>query len=91
MKKISILSSVLLLALASCTRSITVPYTVTDNAIGTKVGTVKAKCILNICGNVNVGAAEAAKNGNIKKIATVDYKITSKIFTTTYETIVTGE
>jgi TRL-like protein family len=91
MKKIIISSTVLLIALASCTRSVTVPYTVTDNAIGTKVGSVKAKCILGFCGNINVGSAAAAKNGNITKIATVDYKITSKMFTTTYETIVTGE
>jgi len=92
MKKIIITSSVALAMLvSSCTRSVIIPYQVTDNAVGTKIGTVKAKCFFNFCGNINVGAAEAAKNGNIKRIATVDYKITSKMFTTTYETIVSGE
>lgn len=92
MKKIIIASSVAVAMLvSSCTRSAIVPLQVTDNAVGTKVGTVKKKCWFNMCGNTNIGAAEAAKNGGIKKIATVDFKITSKFISTTYETIVTGE
>ena len=93
MKKIIILSSVIASALlSSCTSSTTVPFSVTDNAIGTKVGSAKVKCIFGFCpANMNVGAGQAAKNGGISKIATVDYKVTSNFIKTTYETIVTGE
>ncbi len=39
---------------------------------------------------VDVSIESAAKNGGIKKVATVDYEISKGLFRTTYKTIVTG-
>lgn len=77
--------------LSSCSSSVTMPIAVTDNPVGTKKGVAKATAIFGICGNCDVSAAKAAKNGKITKIATVDFKIRASFFKTTYETIVTGE
>lgn len=41
--------------------------------------------------NQDFGIAEAAKNGKISKIATVDFKVSSFVFFTKQEFIVTGE
>ncbi len=88
MKKLSIiLGASLALSLSSCT--IIYPGVATDNKI-VKTGEVEAKTFLGI-GNVDVGLNEAAKNGGITKIATVDYSIRYGLFITKYKTVVTGE
>jgi len=90
MKKI-ILSSLVLGFLASCT--VTVPVNATSNSVGAKVGTAKTKQILGFFfdgGDASIQTA--AKNGNISKISTVDFKQSTFLFIiNTYTTVVTGE
>ena len=89
---LSITAGIALLAVGSCSPIITDPLIVTDNAVGSKVG--EASYRLNFFGlptekDANVGVAQAAKNGGITKIATVDIRVNpqDKSFTT----VVTGE
>jgi len=87
------------LLLASCT--MTRPYTATNNPIGSKVGVSKTSCLFGgsfgntlssgIVSNKNFGVIEAAKNGGIDKIATVDVKTKNLLFFQKVEIIVTGE
>ena len=87
------------LVLASC--STTVPYAATNNPIGSSVGKSKTTLILGGAGsgnleagistNKNFGVIEAAKKGNIERLATVDVKTTNFIFFQKVEIIVTGE
>ena len=96
MKKIVIFS---LLAgfLASC--AMTTPYAVTNNSLGTKIGTSKTVSLFSggdrhyhgLMFNKNFGIVEAAKNGGITKIGAVDFKVTSYVFFTKKEFIVAGE
>ncbi len=98
MKKIIILSS-LAGFLVSC--AMTTPYAVTNNSIGTKVGTSKTICLFSLRGsdknyhgimlNKNFGIVEAAKNGGITKIGAVDMKVTKNPFFVKKEFIVAGE
>ncbi len=84
-----------LMFLASC--SVTIPVTATSNPIGSKVGVAKATTYLGPIGyglyfEQDASIQTAAKNGGIKKISTVDMKITNTLgLIYTYETIVTGE
>jgi hypothetical protein len=80
---------VIIAAMSAC--SVSVPFAVTDNSVGSKVGIARQKAFLNICVNCDVGISKAAANGGITKIATVDYKVRNSFFFVTYETIVTGE
>ena len=80
---------ILTAAMSAC--SVSVPFAVTDNSVGSKVGIARHKAFLNICIDCNASISKAAENGGITKIATVDYKVRYGIFTVTYETIVTGE
>ena len=92
MKNLTKFAVVLVLAgfLGSC--SISGPLMVTNHSGGDKKGEASRKIIFNITlGQTDLGAITAAKNGGIKKIATVDWKVTGGIFSTTYTTIVTGE
>lgn len=76
--------------LTSC--SISGPLMVTNNPIGSKRGVAERTIWFNITfGHTDLGVATAAKNGGITKIATVDWKVTSKLFRSTYSTVVTGE
>lgn len=76
--------------LASC--SVAGPLMVTNHSIGSKRGEASRKIFFGITfGHTDLGAITAAKNGNVKKIATVDWKVTGKLFSTKYSTIVTGE
>ncbi len=86
------LAGLSLIAMFSCSPIITSPLLVTDNPIGTKTG--EASYRLNIFGlpttkDANVGAAEAAKNGGITKIATVDMQVNPQ--DKSFKVIVTGE
>jgi hypothetical protein len=81
-----------LIAMISCSPIMTSPLLVTDNPVGSKVG--EASYRLNIFGlpttkDANVGAAQAAKNGGITKIATVDKQINPQ--DKSFKIIVTGE
>jgi hypothetical protein len=84
---------------ASCT--ITRPYAVTNNAIGDAVGTSKTTLIFGSSAgtqlqqalfstNKNFGVIEAAKNGNVDKIATVDVQTSNFGLFSTVRIIVTG-
>jgi hypothetical protein len=90
MKKLLLLFGFGLL-LTSC--SITYPVMVTDNPIGTKVGKASGNCYFRaICIDTDYSLQSAAKNGGIKKIATVDIKVTNVLgIIWTFETTVTGE
>lgn len=80
-----ILLAVFLLSFAACTG---IPYTqylpqaVTDNPVGTKVGTAPCSA---------TGIQEAAQNAGITRIATVDIKIVYDGKVTTREYVVSGE
>ncbi|MBD3314255.1 MAG: hypothetical protein GF344_00580 [Chitinivibrionales bacterium] len=88
-----LLTSFALLMVASC--SATLPMDATSNAIGPKVGEASAtKFLIWFVDGGDHGIAHAAKNGGIRKISTVDYKINyalAIIGITKYTTIVTGE
>jgi len=76
--------------LASC--SVAGPLMVTNHTIGSKRGEASRKIFLNITfGHTDLGAITAAKNGGVKKIATVDWKVKGGMFSKTYYTTVTGE
>ena len=80
------------LAMMSCNPILVSPVIITDNPVGSKVG--EASYRLNIIGlpstkDANRGIAEAARNGGITKIATVDFKY--DIQNKSYSTVVTGE
>jgi len=76
--------------LASC--SVSGPLMVTNHTVGSKRGEASRKIFLNFTfGHTDLGLITAAKEGGVKKIATVDWKVKGGLFSTTYSTIVTGE
>ncbi|MFT5055782.1 MAG: hypothetical protein ACI80H_000486 [Pseudoalteromonas distincta] len=88
-----------MLSLASCT--VIRPYAVTNNAIGDGVGVSKTTLVFGtsvgnqlemavFSTNKNFGVVEAARNGNLDKIATVDVQTSNFGFFTTVKIIVTG-
>ena len=87
------------LMLTSCSAKFTYPSMVTENPVGEKVGkssydVIGIPLLANfpwICFNRDRGVAKAAKNGDIDKIATVDFQIEQNFFSVTYRTIVTGK
>lgn len=91
MKKLKSIFAVLttVLILASC--SVSRPVLVTDNA-SEKEGVSEFSVILGIFRpkEADISIKKAAENGGITKVATVDFKVESKIFKVTYKTIVTG-
>lgn len=91
-----------LFAFASC--STIMPYTATNNPIGSKVGRSETTVIFGTGGgyggsmeqglistNKNFGVIEAARKAYIDKVATVDVKVKNFIFFSKVEVIVTGE
>lgn len=81
-----------LLSLTSC--SVTLPVAISSNPVGKKVGSAKTSAIVGLFfdgGDASIQTA--AKNGNISKIATVDFKQTHYLgmIYAQYETIITGE
>lgn len=95
MKKYGIvfLAVLVVLAIAGCTT--TVPFDLTNNTVGSKIGeaTGKVNFFGALGGNADYGLQTAAKNGDITRIATVDLRVTRLLggLFTTYTTIVTGE
>ena len=90
--RIAILAALLLIVfLTACTFN--TPVAATSNPLGYKTGTYSQSSILGFPQLMNKTAAiaQAARNGGITKISTVDYNITWLIFMVKYETIVTGE
>lgn len=77
------------LIMASC--SLSRPVLVTDNA-SEKEGVAELTVILGIFRpmNADLSIKQAAENGNITKVATVDFRVENSFFKTTYKTIVTG-
>lgn len=101
MKKLKYILSICVIGafLTSC--SVTLPYTATNNPIGAKKGTSETTILFGAASNANLGyglvlnknygVIEAAKNGEIDKIATVDIKVTNFYLFQKAEIIVTGE
>lgn len=88
-----------MLSLASCTAIR--PYAVTNNAIGDGVGVSKTTLIFGtstgtqleqaiFSTNKNFGVIEAARNGNLTSVATVDVETTTFWILTRVRVIVTG-
>ena len=87
------------LILSSC--STIYPYTASNNAIGSKVGISKTSILFGAASgttlssglvlNKDYGVIEAAENGGIEKVATVDIKVTNYIIFQKAEIIVSGE
>ncbi len=88
--KIALLAAVVAL-MSSC--SLTLPVNATSNTVGNKVGRAKAVGYLGfLFFDQDASIRQAAKNGGITKISTVDIKNTNILnLVVTYETIVTGE
>jgi hypothetical protein len=78
-----------LITLGSC--SVSGPYLVTDNTADKK-GEASYSVFLGIFREKDCDASikRAAENGGITRVATVDKRIESKMFKTTYITVVTG-
>ena len=89
--KSTVLAAVSVAMLSAC--SITMPVAATSNEVGSKVGTAKATIILSVFAfNQDASIRTAAKKGGIKRISTVDVKMTNILgIIGTYETTVTGE
>tara|TARA_Y100000766_G_C18914092_1_gene610062 strand:+ start:5766 stop:6050 length:285 start_codon:yes stop_codon:yes gene_type:complete len=83
--------AILVSTLASC--SVSRPLMVTDNTRGDKVGEASYSTILGFRLGLHqeIGAIQAAKNGGITKIATVDQTVYGGLFKATVTTVVTGE
>ncbi len=88
MKKILGLA-VLAITMASC--SATYPVTATGGE-AVKEGVAQKTVWFGLAlSPVDVSIEKAAKNGNIKNVATVDAQVKAGLFSTTYKTIVTGK
>ncbi|MDR2185529.1 MAG: hypothetical protein LBO80_07695 [Treponema sp.] len=91
MKKAIFALVVLAVLLAAACTTITVPVTITDNAVGDKIGETTESFLfgrLYISGSGALSAAAA--NGGVTKIATVEQRVTRNPFMTKVTTIVTG-
>lgn len=95
----TILLGTIVMLFASCT--VTRPFAVTNNVLGNAVGTSKTILIFGMSSgptlqsglystNKNFGVIEAAKNGDVDKIAAVDVQTSNFLLFTTVRIIVTG-
>ena len=92
MKKIyqTLVAGLFLITFASC--SVSGPLFITDNPSGEKVGKSSYRMIFGfILDGGDASIRTAAENGGITKISTVDQRVESSLFITTYSTVVTGE
>ena len=80
-----------IIAMSSCT--VGYPVLTTDNAIGSKVGESSYSVVLGtfITKGGDASIQKAAANGDITKIATVDFVVKGGLFKQTVSTVVTGE
>jgi len=86
------LALVTMFVLSSC--EMTMPIAATSNPVGTKVGTASTFGFLwfpPVVGVGNTGIQEAAKNGGITHISTVDFTKSYYVFYTKWTCTVTGE
>jgi hypothetical protein len=91
MKKIKSILAITAAGLLLVSCSVSGPLMVTNNKI-VKRGVAERKVFLGITfGSADLSIATAARNGNITKVATVDWKVSGGLFSKTYSTIVTGE
>lgn len=102
--KVTALSALAAITFSGCAMTVGSPATgfiytdakgpghMTENTIGSKVGTTTCSSILGIVASGDCSIQTAAKNGGIKKVATVDFKVNNVLglFAST-EVIVTGE
>jgi hypothetical protein len=96
MKKICfVVLALALMSLAACS-TITTPVRITDNPVGTKTGEATATIsYVPLIGYVvlsgDISLSSAAANGGITRIATVEQRVDTSLFSTKITTIVTGE
>jgi len=95
MKKfIIVLTAMAVMSVMVGCASITVPVAATTNPVGSKVGKASGVVLFfNLMGKADVSIQEAAKNGGITQISTVDtgsIRWFGGLFTS-YHTTVTGE
>ena len=90
MKNLKLLVFGLVLAASTNACTFYQRHETTGAPVGNKVGVSKTTSVLGII-NGSYGIGDAAKNGGIEKVATIDVKATSYIFAVTYKTTVTGE
>lgn len=82
---------VVVIFLSSCSLG-TMPVGATSNTVGSKVGTASSTYVLGLVALSEGGVAEAARQGGITKISTVDVKATMFGYIwTKVTTTVTGE
>ena len=99
MKKVivsTLAAAALALAATSCVTTTTVPYSVTSNTIGSKVGEATTTYLFGVFPlpfdqGENGGIAAAAKAGEITKVATVDIKTSNLLLIVKKTIVVTGE
>ncbi len=95
MKKIMLIlgCSVMVFTLISCAATYPVPVTATGNPVGTKVGKSSGKLVFFLWGNAScANIPDAARNGNITKISTVDMQVENFLgIVQTFTCVVTGE
>jgi outer membrane lipoprotein SlyB len=95
MKKVRVFALVavtlMVLALAGC-YTIDAPVNATSNPVGDKVGESSGTLILGAFGNVDASIREAAANGGVSEISTVDLEVKNVLgIIQTFTTTVTGE
>lgn len=95
MKKIALVLLVLFVGLmAMSCATYTIPVAATSNDMGSKVGVAEGTTILGVFGgDTETGIQQAAANGGITKISSVDFSVNPGILNIiqTYTCTVTGE
>ncbi len=73
--------------------SVKAPVSVTNQEIGSKTGEATGMVILGLFGDVDAGIVQAAKNGGITKISTVEFTVNPICLgiVTNFTCTVTGE
>jgi outer membrane murein-binding lipoprotein Lpp len=90
MKKLVLALLVLAVFMVAGCSSLTIPYEITDNPTGAKVGESTATMIGPLLLSGDISLSTAAANGGVTKISTVDRRLENKLFITNVTTIVTG-
>ena len=73
-------------------RDVTLPLTATEYGPGTKVGRAQATTLLGLIATGDAGIEAAKRNGQITRVAHVDYRRTNMLgIFATYEVIVYGD